>query len=157
MIDLAKEEADILKWHEEYGINCPKVMEYVDSLLARGEYDKLSQYLFEENIRKNYGKDPDIAYLEVCNLAYMNEKKEGIEHTIFRQADSASGLIEYWNTLKFLMWRVEFVDKSYMEDFMQYVYETNTSFVTLKVLTATSSFHPGEILSYIVEAVNNGE
>ncbi|MFP3153754.1 glycosyltransferase [Lachnospiraceae bacterium ZAX-1] len=110
-----KIEQDKLKtkeWYDRFGIHLEEQYQKIDMLLKHAREDEaksLLAFLKEDEFRSAYAyMDSSIAQMYIILSIYGMELSENVAHTILEHGETMRELIDYYLSLKFQIWRVEF-------------------------------------------------
>ena len=86
----------------------PGYRQKIDRLLKCRDYTGLAEVLHSEKFLEACSSDTDMAYMIFCNQIYTEEQKTNPPHTIWENFYSVKDLLSHIQSLKFLLWRLEF-------------------------------------------------
>lgn len=110
----------------------------IDDLLESRSYSKLLEYFQSDKMKLISKIENQAAVMGIVLSIYQMETEEGIEEGIFSGIFDMKSAEERYLKVKFLMWRLEFLDqKNELSEFMN-KYPVSVPF--LKYLIHTSSF-----------------
>lgn len=112
--------------------------EEIDEFLKKGAYSELLEYYQTEKMMILSKLENHAAIMWIIVSIYQMETEEGIEEGIFSGISDMKSAEEHYLKVKFLMWRLEFLDEN--DELSELIDRHPISVPFLKYLVHTSSF-----------------
>jgi len=116
----------------------PGYQEEIDGFLKKGAYSELLEYFQTEKMMILSKLENHAAIMWIIVSIYQMETEEGIEEGIFSGISDMKSAEEHYLKVKFLMWRLEFLDEN--AGLSEVIDRHPISVPFLKYLVHTSSF-----------------
>lgn len=141
-----EEEKREEQWQKEYGEKLPEVIEKMDRLLEKGTEEsrrELHDMFLDKNFFEHYKQTDTVALMYVVMEIYEREQNSGITNGVLEQGKNVEQLLKYLQTLKFLLYRIDFTcDGQVEEEFLLCLKQYNTSTIILESMLTTVVMRP---------------
>lgn len=142
-----EEEAREMEWQEKYGAKLPELVSYMNRLLAEGTNERLAElqeiFLEEKGIFSHFKQTDDVAQMYVIMCILEKEYEAGVANHILKHGKTVEELRLYLESLKFLLYRVDFnVDEESEWELLAFIREHGVTTMTLDILMTTNVMRP---------------
>lgn len=141
-----EEEEKEKQWQKQYGEKMPVVIEHMNRLLEQGTKEsrwKLYNMFQDKSFFEAYKQIITVAKMYVITYIYIKETEAGIAPCILDQGKDVAELLGYLDTLKFILYRIEFeIDQESRQELLKFMQQHNTSTVTIEILMKTTVMRP---------------
>ena len=159
-----REEQEEMQWHMQFDAQRMELLQIADQyLLAQTPeaYQILSETLLDPVLQERYAKDEMVVHLLILLDIYEQERSYQMEHTILEQGTSVQELVSFFQSLKFLLWRVEFFDTEHSTEYsygdvrreeealFQFIQKRDISMIALRVLVDRICVDPPKMLFFL--------
>lgn len=111
--------------------------------LSEKNADKLIRLFDKNSPIQKFRKIDEINYIAIWVMIFAEEKRNGINDTIFSGRKSLRDMMSVWRRAYFLLWRVEFENEANAKDqFLFFLKEERISLLALQYLLYTKSAYP---------------
>lgn len=149
--ELLAEEAGYMQWIVDYRVHTAEYIDKMNEWMVSDNPEVRKQLIVlshNKDFVEYFGKIDDIAYMLVVAGIYESEIGDGIYPTIIDIYNTVDELLQYIKKLKFLLWKIDFVESPEVEEnFMKYMEEKQTSIWTIRYLIHTTVPHKAYVLS----------
>lgn len=142
---LQHEIENIKQWHLNYGVYLDQYYLLINNWLFEKSDTAIKNLvaLFKkEDFLKNYYRDTTIAQMSIIIDIFCLEKQLNIPKTIIDHGSTINELIDFYSTIKFNIWHMEFErDKNAIHNFLDFLSKTSLSIPALIRTIHICAFH----------------